>query len=140
MNGLEFKINDKPSAQDREYLDDKITEFNFQTTGYYDGKLMSITVERAGEVIAGLYGWTWGGCSEIEFLWVQEQFRGQGLGKRVLEAAEEEARRRGCLHVVLDTHSFQAPGFYLKCGYEIIGTVENHPRGYEKFYLLKKLD
>jgi ribosomal protein S18 acetylase RimI-like enzyme len=70
---------------------------------------------------------------------VKVEFRGQGLGKELLEAAEEEARRRGCVHVVLDTHSFQAPGFYLKCGYEIIGEVENHPKGYEKIYLRKSL-
>jgi GNAT superfamily N-acetyltransferase len=139
MDPIEFYINDQANAQDREFLDDKITEYNYRTTGYTDGKILSITVKQAGETIAGVYGWSWGGCSEIEFLWVKEQVRGQGLGKKLLEAAEDEARRRGCLHVVLDTHSFQAPGFYLKSGYEVIGEIVNHPRGYKKIYLCKNL-
>jgi ribosomal protein S18 acetylase RimI-like enzyme len=139
MDEFKISLNDPPGPQDRDFLDEKITEYNYQATGYTDGRILSMSVKQSGETIAGLFGWTWGGCSEIEFLWVNESFRGQGVGKKLLESAEEEARRRGCRHVVLDTHSFQAPGFYLKCGYEVIGEVENHPRGYKKIYLRKVL-
>jgi ribosomal protein S18 acetylase RimI-like enzyme len=139
MDEFELSLNDPPGAQDRDFLDEKITEYNYRATGYTDGRILSISIKQAGETIAGIFGWTWGGCSEIEFLWVNEAFRGQGVGKRLLEAAEEEARRRGCRDLVLDTHSFQAPGFYLKCGYEVIAEVENHPQGYKKIYLRKVL-
>ncbi len=91
MDDFEIHINDEPGAEEREFLEDKINEYNFQTTGYYDGRLISIKVEKDGETIAGLFGWTWGGCCEVELLWVQEQFRRQGVGKKLLDAAEQEA-------------------------------------------------
>jgi hypothetical protein len=63
MDHIEFYINDEASAQDREFLDEKITEYIYRTTGYSDGILISIAVKQAGEIIDGVSGWTWGGCS-----------------------------------------------------------------------------
>ena len=53
--------------------------------------------------------------------------------------AEAEAVRRGCTQIVLDTHNFQAPGFYTKLGYQISGAHQDYPRGYQVYYLEKKL-
>jgi ribosomal protein S18 acetylase RimI-like enzyme len=93
-----------------------------------------------GEIVAGLYGYTWGDYCQIDDLWVQADLRGQGFGKRLLQTAEQEALKRGCSQVVLDTHTFQAPGFYQKQGYEISGVVDGVPRQqYQKIYLKKKL-
>src|SRR6266480_7313435 len=64
-----------------------------------------------GDLRAGLYGWTWGGCGYIDLLWVRDDQRGSGLGTKLLAAAEAEIERRGCDRVALSTHSFPGTGF-----------------------------
>ena len=72
-----------------------------------------VELDEKGEVIAGLLGGTYWGWMYVDTLWVREDHRRRGLGSRLLCEAEDEARRRGCHHVHLDTMSWQAPDFYL---------------------------
>jgi GNAT superfamily N-acetyltransferase len=83
--------------------------------------------------------WTWGGCGFIDLLWVRSDQRGSGLGTRLLVAAEEEIARRGCDRVALRTHSFQAPGFYTRFGYQECGRTPGYPRGHDDIHLVKRL-
>ena len=86
---------------------------NAKATGYFDGMLLAGCIRiDAGDIIAGFNGHTWGGCCELSHVWVDERYRGQGLGAVLLRSAEAEAVARGRAQVVLATHSFQAPGFY----------------------------
>ena len=113
------------------WLAERIYEFNAQATGYFDGQLLGGCIRNdAGKVIAGFHGHTWGGCCELSHIWVDERYRGQGLGAALLRTAEAEAAARGCAQVVLATHSFQAPGFYERMGYERKYTIQGRPKGY----------
>jgi GNAT superfamily N-acetyltransferase len=140
MPRLEPILTDQPSLVDIQFLEDRINDYNFSTTGYHDGRLLSIFVrDEAQNILAGLYGWTWGGCCEVRFLWVHESVRGQGYGHRLLTLAEQEAAARGCAQIVLSTHSFQAPDFYQRFGYQVVGQFSNYPKGYQQFFLCKPL-
>lgn len=124
----------------RELLDKEINSFNAATTGYADGKLLGIAVrEDSGDLRAGLFGWTWGGCGYIDLLWVRSDQRGSGLGTQPLAAAEEEIARRGCDQVALSTHSFHAPDFYARFGYQECGRTPAYPRGHDHIHLVKRL-
>ncbi len=133
-------VEKQPSAADRAILEDNLYAFNVAASRIADGRLLGIFQrDDDGVIVAGLYGWTWGGCLEIELLWVREDRRGAGLGSRLVAAAEAEAIRRGCRQALLDTHSFQAPGFYHRLGYEIYATLDDYPAGHKKHYLRKTL-
>jgi ribosomal protein S18 acetylase RimI-like enzyme len=133
-------INNDPDPRDVDYLENRIIEFNYRVSGHTDGDLLSMIIRNdAGEIVAGIYGFTWGHTCEIRTLWVHPDLRGQGVGSGLLKRAEEEAVRRGCHLIVLDTHSFQAPEFYKKLGYRVIGVHENYPAGFQAIYLEKPL-
>jgi GNAT superfamily N-acetyltransferase len=123
-----------------DFLEQRLYEFNAQATGIADALGLTVSCRDArGELVAGLCGHTWGGCCEIRQVWVDEKHRGQGMGRRLLELAETEARRRGCFQIVLATHSFQAPEFYRKLGFEIVYTLPDYPRGHQHMQLRKIL-
>jgi len=132
-------IADVASDADVAALRDAMHAYNAAATGYRDGRSLSCFVREDGELIAGIDGFTWGGYARIEYLWVTEARRGQGLGTQLLHAAETEARRRGCTTVVLDTHSFQAPDLYRSRGYREVGTTVDTPHGYSQTLFQKQL-
>ena len=139
MSGLTF-VTGEADAGLRERLDEEISAFNAAITGHHDGRLLSIAAHGdGGDLLAGLYGWTWGGCGYIDLLWVQDDQRRCGLGTRLLAAAEAEIRRRGCDRVALSTHSFQAPGFYARLGYTECGRTPGYPHGHDDIHLVKHL-
>lgn len=140
MPAFELVITSEPAPDQVQYLEDRLYEFNSGATGITDGQWLSIFVEDDhGRIIAGLCGNTWGGCFEIRQFWVEETHRKQGLGTRLFAAAETEARRRGCRQILLMTFTFQAPAFYTRHGFELITTVEDHPRGHANLLLRKRL-
>jgi GNAT superfamily N-acetyltransferase len=121
-------------------LEARIHDGNARATGIYDGtSLNASVVDDAGQLVAGVSGHSWGGCCTIMLLWVDESIRGGGVGRALMQAAEGEARRRGCHQIVLSTHNFQAPRFYEKLGFRPLAVIPNNPAGYEDIIYIKEL-
>jgi GNAT superfamily N-acetyltransferase len=136
----ELLVTAEPTPDQVQYLEDRIYEFNSGATGITDGEWLAIFVkDEKGRIVAGICGSIWGGCLEIRQFWVEEMRRKQGLGTRLLSAAEQEARRRGCRQMLLMTFTFQAPDFYAKHGFEVIAVVDDHPRGHQNLLMRKRL-
>ena len=55
-----------------------------------------------------------------------------------LKNKKQFAIEKGCRLINLDTFSFQAPDFYKKHGYKVIGVSED-PKGHNHYYLEKRL-
>ncbi len=72
-------------------------------------------------------------------LWVREDARMEGWGSKLLRAAEEEARRRGCDRLIVSSFTFQAPGFYERHGYQETGRTGGFPGGASDVHFLKQL-
>ena len=137
---MNVEITDIASPADVSALQEALYAFNREATGYHDGRALSCFLrDDDGALLAGLDGFTWGGYAKIEELWVHASLRGQGLGRRLVEAAEAEARARGCVVIVLDTHEFQAPWLYAKLGYTRVGETADTPVGYKQFFYEKRL-
>lgn len=138
MTTIAIQTGDAPELEIE--LARRIYEFNAESTGYHDGEVFS--AEQRGEddrLLAGISGYTWGGCAYISYLWVSRELRGQGLGSAFLTAAERHARGKGCRLIFLATHTFQAPRFYARQGYLPIARIPDHPVGHASIHLAKTL-
>jgi GNAT superfamily N-acetyltransferase len=125
MTTYRLRIETEPANADVKFLLDSLYRYNVERTGRDDGQLLAILLrDEMDRIVAGLYGWTWGGWLKIDYLWVSQEERRQGRGRQLLAAAEAEARKRGCSHATLNTFSFQAPDFYPKFGYRIVSTIQ----------------
>ena len=140
MTSDELRVEDEPRLEEVAALDDQLYRHNVAVTGCNDGRWLAIFVrDETGALMAGLHGWTWGGTGFVRTLWVRENLRGQGIGVRLLETAEREAATRGCREMQLDTHGYQAPGFYRRLGYEQIGELPGWPGGTTRMFFRKAL-
>jgi hypothetical protein len=96
---------------------------------------------RTSRIVGGLVGRTnqipeW---LEVSIIWVAEDKRRQGVGRRLMHLAEAEAIKRSCRYARLATSDYQAPDFYRKVGYKLYGQLENCPRGETVYYFYKEL-
>ena len=133
-------IGDRDAELDAR-LDAELSDFNLTTSGVHVRSEFTVKIEDyAGELVAGLSGWTWGTCAGISLVWVREDRRTQGAGARLLAAAERVARERGCHQIVVSSFTFQAPGFYERHGFVETGRTEGLPiEGAADVHLAKRL-
>lgn len=96
-----------------------------------------ITVYDGERLVGGLRAESLGEWFYIKHLWVDEDFRGQGLGMDLLNKAEQEAKARQCTILWVDTLSYQAPGLYKKAGYKAAATVPQYRGQYDRIFFRK---
>jgi len=117
-----------------------INAFNQQQGGQDNAQNLCFVLQSPdGVIVGGVIGSTYWDWLHVDLMWIKEEFRGCGYGKRLLMQAEDEARQRGARYAYLDTFSFQAPDFYKKYGYEVFGELENFPDGHQRYFLAKQL-
>lgn len=138
MKENHLMIETHPAIHNIQFLKDQVLQFNVAQTDIDDGKPFAVFFRsKRGEIFAGVSGETWGGCCEIDYLWVHKDMRRRGYGSKLLLAVEREAVARGCRQVVLNTYSFQVPEFYRKFGYQVVCVLPDCPRHHQKYFLRK---
>jgi GNAT superfamily N-acetyltransferase len=134
-------LTDAPDDDERAVITDGLRGYNEAQAGPWDGRPLAILAcdPATKKVVGGLLGRTSLGLLNVERFFLPAELRRDRLGSRILAMAEVEGRRRGCTRAVLSTLHFQAPGFYLKQGWEIAARIECEPPGHTRFYMTKKL-
>jgi GNAT superfamily N-acetyltransferase len=140
---LEPKIllTNAPDPGHTAVIQNGLRAFNTSQAGYDDYRPLAVFVTDpvSGEVLGGLYGGSYLGQLRIDRFFLPEGLRRDRLGSRLLAMAEEEGRRRGCTRVSLNTMEIQAPGFYLKQGYEMAARLDCDPPGVTRYLMTKRL-
>lgn len=90
---------------------------------------VAVVASCGGRPVGGLIGSTNLGWLHVSLLAVAPEARRQGVGRMLLEAAENLARERGCHGAWLDTYDHQGPDYYPRLGWEKFGELPDFPRG-----------
>lgn len=137
---MDFRITCDGNPQDIQDIKQQLAAYNQSRCPDVPSLPLGIFYEdEAGRKLAGITGDSSGDWLCIDFLFVSEALRGQGIGQKLLTAAEEEGRKRGCKQIFLYTWSFQAPGFYEKMGYRCGLCLEGFPVMGNKYFMIKTL-
>lgn len=142
MNNLTIKNGNQ---EDSDYIIEKLVEYNLskvpqvQEVAYvWLNKIVeNDDKEVVGGILAKMYCWN---VIYIDALWINENYRGFGLGEKLLFEIENIAKKEKCYLIHLDTFDFQAKNFYIKNGYEVFGVLDNCPKDHKRFFLKKYLE
>ena len=136
---FDIALTDAPPATLRDELGKGLRAFNIELLGPIDGAPLAITIrsKKDGNLIGGLYGRTGFRRLFVEKLFIPETLRGKGLGSKLLQQAEAEAKRRNCLGAWLETLSADAKRVYERNGYRVFGEIPDYPPGNTRYFLSK---
>lgn len=127
-------------SQKSQIIGDLIRSYNRSKREAAESEPLNIYVEDdSGELMAGLVAETFGNWLEIEYLFVKEDLRAQGIGSQLLQQAESEAKKRNCCFAFVNTYQFQAPAFYQRHGYKEVFTLKDYPYTGQRHYYQKDL-
>lgn len=127
-------------SQKSQKIGNLIRSYNRSNREVAESEPLNIYVEdENGQLMAGLVAETFGNWLEIEYLFVKEDLRGQGIGSQLLQQAESEAKKRNCRFAFVNTYQFQAPAFYQKYGYDEVFTLKDYPYTGQRYYYQKDL-
>ncbi|QQR38359.1 GNAT family N-acetyltransferase [Devosia rhizoryzae] len=140
MEGLTIEVTEVPSASDLELIGNSLADFNHDDVGPSNKLPLAVFLRNPGSiVVAGISGYTAWDWLYVQWLWVEEQHRGQNLAARMLAAAEAAAQKRGCHGSYIDTFNPDALRTYQRAGYESFGSLPNFPPGRTRTFLQKPL-
>ena len=127
-------------SQKSQIIGDLIRSYNRSKREAAESEPLNLYVEDdSSQLMAGLVAETFGNWLEIEYLFVKEDLRGQGIGSQLLHQAESEAKKRNCRFAFVNTYQFQAPAFYQKYGYKEVFTMKDYPYTGQRHYYQKEL-
>lgn len=125
-------------------IENKITSYNNSKVPFiHEQPFINLNFcikDDSGLIVAGItslmYCW---GMLFVDILAVDEKYYKNGLGSKLLNHVENEAKKLGTTLAHLDTFDFQAKDFYIKHGYEVFGVLDDCPKGHKRYYMKKVL-
>ncbi len=136
---MEFELDLSPSDESINEIRDGLVEHNSQYLNGIERNKIAYYITERGKKVAGVTAEIFGSWLLINFLWVDKELRGSGMGSELMAKLEAYAKSKGCTFSLVDTFSFQAKPFYEKLGYECQMSLEQYPVSHARHYLTKQM-
>lgn len=137
---MNFQVINEESPQLVDELVEGVRAFVHEQLGDETTLPLSVIArDDDGALMGGVSGRTIYGNFLIGVVWVDKKYRGTGLGRKLMQSAEIKAIGRGAKVSQLDTLSIQAPLFYQKLGFEIVGEVPEFTGSPARYFMMKRI-
>jgi GNAT superfamily N-acetyltransferase len=140
MGTYRFTLEADPKPEELQLLSHGLTDHALPFTTVPGFKTLAVFMrDERGQVVGGAWGqvnWNW---ISVSVLWLSDDLRGYGYGRRLMVELEQAAKAQGCEQAHIETFSFQARPFYEALGYEVFAALEEYPKGYKKYFMKKRL-
>ena len=140
MNDVTLELTAEPNASELEAIGQGLRDFNTADVGPSGRIALAVLVrDTTSKILGGISGYTAWGWLYVQWLWLDDRLRGQGLAGRLLEMAEGEAVKRGCHGAYIDTFNPVALNVFQRQGYVPFGELADFPKGRTRTFLQKPL-
>lgn len=138
-----MKIIQQWNQQDSDYIRKKVIEHNMSSlSDEIKTPLENVSFvlrNEKDELVGGVTATIFWHHMHIDFLWVSDKHRNGRYGSKLINKIENLAIEKDCRLIILDTFSFQAPEFYKKLGFKVIGVIKDNPKGHNQYFMEKRL-
>ena len=123
-----------------EDIDSRLSAYDEKYITYKMNGCIQIGVEDDGKLIAGLDACiTAFKILYVSTVFVDEDYRGRGIGARMIHEMERRAIAMGANTIRLDTFNWQGKEFYEALGYTCVGQYDHAEDGYSEYFFLKRI-
>ena len=137
---LTIELDEQPTAEDVRTILGGVRTFNRDQTGNERPRPVAFFLrDKERQIVGGVQGSLWGRSVHVDALWVDERYRGQDYGSKLMKAIEDYGQAHAHPLVYLETASFQALPFYEGLGYKIFGQLPEITAGHTLYFLKKEL-
>lgn len=138
---MNLELVHNPSVEDVNLICAGLKSFNMHHLPELNERDLAIFVKADNaEVVGGLVALTVCSIMQIKYLWIDERYRMQGLGSKLMLQIIEYAKSLNLSSITVETYSFQAPEFYLTHGFVEVGKYTNYPAvGMNKIFFQKEI-
>jgi len=136
---MEFEVVTLDEAQ-IEDIESRLEKYDCKNIGYKISDKINLGIRIKGKIVAGVdASITAYKILYVSTVFVDEEYRGKGIGKKLMEILENKAKEIGVNMIRLDSFNWQGYEFYIKIGYELIGKYENKIDGFSEYFFIKRL-
>ncbi|QPK94001.1 GNAT family N-acetyltransferase [Actinomyces sp. zg-332] len=128
---------------DNDYIHKQLRKYNRQYMSNFKNYSFHIKQDPTDEnskIIAGIVASSTFDTLEVEFLFVDPDYRAKKYGKTLLQHVEQLAKQDNLKRILLNTYSFQAPDFYKKLGYTELFKISPCFSDFDQHFFVKNIE
>lgn len=129
------------STEQTEDIAQRLEAFDEANLGHCPTANVSIGIKLGENIIGGGAGsMGLAHTFHVSAIFVDEEFRRMGYGRKIVEELERRAKDLGAEMVRLDTFDFRGQNFFAWLGYEKVGHYKDEKGGFEGSFFIKWLN